>query len=143
MKDIEIAFLSDKIKNVDLLSIKDKELKDNSLVMLNLKSSKIGLVLGFLFGAFGVDRFYKGDYLLGAIKLVIFLFGYVVPLIYLVFNLEYISADFDNSFITIIVLIVVSFIISLIWQIADLFLVYKGIYKDNFKKVLLFLKEDD
>lgn len=39
-----------------------------SLAMIELKSPLIGLILGLLFGGFGIDRFYKGDIGLGILK---------------------------------------------------------------------------
>ncbi len=42
--------------------------KITSLALVELKSPVIGLILGLLFGGFGVDRFYKGDIGLGILK---------------------------------------------------------------------------
>lgn len=68
--------LKDKLPN-DAFYIKEKldNLSDDkirAISMLNLKSPLVGLILGFCFGVFGVDRFYKGDILLGVLKLVTF-----------------------------------------------------------------------
>lgn len=70
-----------------------------SLVSLPLKNPIIGFVLGFFFGVFGVDRFYKGDIGIGIIKLLIC------------------WATFG------------------VWWFIDLFLVYRGIKKDNAQKI--------
>ena len=78
--------------------------KITSLALVKLKSPVIGLILGLLFGGFGVDRFYKGDIGLGILK-------------------------FLSLFI----------LIGVIWVIADLFLVYKGIQRDNFMKLNMVL----
>lgn len=51
------------------------ESKLSSLAITNLKNPIVGLVLGLCFGGFGVDRFYKGDIVLGILKfLSIFIF---------------------------------------------------------------------
>ena len=89
-----LLLLKGKISDVNLIELKGRLDRmasvghyslDLSPVLSTLKSPGIGLVLGFLFGWLGVDRFYKGDVWLG---------------------------------------------------IADLFLVYTGIKKDNFKKIM-------
>ena len=70
-----------------------------ALSALPLKEPFIGLLLGIFFGIFGIDRFYKGDIGLGAVKLL---------LCWLTFG---------------------------IWWLVDLFLVYRGIKKDNLSKI--------
>lgn len=50
-----------------LAKIEDKQ-KIASFGMLQLKSPVIGLILGFIFGGLGVDRYYKGDIGLGIAK---------------------------------------------------------------------------
>lgn len=76
------------------------EKKIASFGLIQLKSPVVGLILGFLFGGLGVDRFYKGDIGLGIGKLL-------------------------SCFI----------LIGFIWAVVDLFLVWKGIKKDNFEKI--------
>lgn len=71
-----------------------------SFGLIQLKSPVVGLILGFLFGGLGVDRFYKGDIGLGIGK-------------------------FLSCFI----------LIGFVWAVVDLFLVWKGIKKDNFEKI--------
>ncbi len=66
--------LKDKLPN-DAFYMKDKldslsDDKARAVSILNLKSPVVGLALGLCFGTFGVDRFYKGDILLGALKLI-------------------------------------------------------------------------
>lgn len=134
MKGFELLYLKDKVKSKDLISLKDKDLDNEALLVLKLKSPKIGLVLGISFGALGVDRFYKGDYLLGSLKLFILLFTYIVIFGGFVFFGE-------EEFIAILFLIF--FMITIIWQVSDWFLVYNGIKKDNFNKVKCLLKDND
>ena len=78
------------------------EKKASQIAMLDLKSPLTGLVLGVAAGAFGVDRFYKGDIGLGILKLI---------------TLGALG----------------------IWALIDLFLVYKGIKKDNLEKLQMAL----
>lgn len=134
MKGFELLYLKDKVKNKDLISLKDKDLDNEALLSLKLKSPKIGLVLGISFGALGVDRFYKGDYLLGFLKLFILIFTYTVPFVCLeILGREEFSA----------ILFLIFLMIMIIWQISDWFLVYHGIKKDNFNKVKCLLKDND
>ena len=76
------------------------------------------MILGLFLGAFGVDRFYKGDIGLGIAKLALFLVGCITVAIgiggLLIFAVW-------------------------IWAFVDLFLVWQGIKKDNLNKILLVL----
>ncbi|MBZ7964971.1 MULTISPECIES: TM2 domain-containing protein [Campylobacter] len=112
--------ISDKIPSEGLPLLQDKlknasEEKINSLATLPLKNHILGLVLGLFFGYFGVDRFYKGDKNLGIAKLAVFILGVI------------------GSFFVIGSLFL---IVLWVWCIADYFLVWKGIKKDNFDKIL-------
>lgn len=115
-----LMIISDKIPSENLPLVQDKlenasEDKINSLAVLPLKSHIIGLILGLLFGGFGVDRFYKGDIGLGIAKLALYIISWLTMIIYIGFLL---------------------FLIVGIWVIVDLFLVWKGIKKDNLNKIL-------
>lgn len=68
---------------------------------------------------YGIDRFYKGDITLGIAKLITFIIGMITTFIYI-------------GFIILIGLWV--------WTIVDYFLVWKGIKKDNLKKILIVLE---
>ncbi len=137
MNEVDLIYLSEKINKKDLLSIKDKRLVDNYQFVLNLKDPKIGLLLGVTFGFFGVDRFYKGDIILGSIKLIIALCVYIFGFYF------YLDEEFIDASFFILIIFFVAIIIGIIWSFIDLFLVYKGIYKDNFNKVKCLLKDDD
>lgn len=92
-----VLILQDQLKNIP-------EDRTAPLAGIQLKSPLIGLILGIFLGAFGIDRFYKGNIGLGIAKLILTLTVY-------------------------------GFVISFFWSIADLFLVWKGIKKDNLQKI--------
>ncbi|WP_454991559.1 NINE protein [Campylobacter rectus] len=87
------------------------------------KSPAIGLVLGLFLGWLGVDSFYKGDIMLGVIKILLC----VAP------ALLFASATKTNSDAALMVASVIM-CAGLIWCFADLFLVYIGIKKDNLNR---------
>lgn len=101
---------------------------DLTLTAATLKSPMVGLVLGFLFGWLGVDRFYKGDAGLGIFKILLC----IIP----VFLLMSAAQNGDDDLAGFASLIMCA---GIIWCIADLFLVYTGIKKDNFKKIMISL----
>ena len=68
-----LMFLQGKIGANELIATQGRlekisDDKITSLALVELKSPVIGLILGLLFGGFGVDRFYKGDIGLGILK---------------------------------------------------------------------------
>ena len=101
---------------------------DFTLTATTLKSPMVGLVLGFLFGWLGVDRFYKGDAGLGIFKILLC----ILP----VFLLMSAAQNGDNDLAGLASLIMCA---GIMWCIADLFLVYIGIKKDNFNKIMISL----
>ncbi|EAI4578908.1 TM2 domain-containing protein [Campylobacter coli] len=118
-----LMMISDKIPSNSLPLVQDKlknasEDKINSLAILPFKSHIIDLILGLFLGAFGIDRFYKGDIGLGIAKLITWLVGVVTIWIYI------------GGLILFVLWI---------WCIVDWFLVWKGIKKDNLNKILAVL----
>lgn len=155
MQESELLYLLGKIKSNDLVSLKDKNLDKKILLALNLKSPKIGLILGIFFGIFGVDRFYKGDGFLGFIKLILFfishfclLFVLHIPLAMIFYSgpdappppLILQSKIYLNIVAYSFILIWLMFVI---WVILDWFLVYRGIKNDNFQKILSVIKDEN
>lgn len=131
--------LKDKVPNDALLPLKESldkasESTLEKLVFVNLKNSLLGLVLAFFLP--GVDRIYKGDIVLGVVKLILF-FG-VVVFNYAV-DLEW-FAEFCAENIAVAVLFLVFILALLVWFVVDLFLVYRGIKKDNLKKIFEVLR---
>ncbi|MFC0309499.1 TM2 domain-containing protein [Gallibacterium trehalosifermentans] len=99
--------IKDKLPADAAIYVKDKldalsPEKASQVSMLSFKNPMTGLILGLFLGTLGADRFYKGDILLGILKLI---------------SLGGLG----------------------IWALIDLFLVYKGIKKDNLQKVQMFL----
>ncbi|ABK82575.1 TM2 domain-containing protein [Campylobacter fetus] len=116
-------YMQDKVPSQGLLLLQDKlkvasQEKLQSIALIPLKNPLIGLILGVLFGGFGVDRFYKGDVILGIAKLVLTIIGWMTVLIVIGY---------------------IFLIIVFVWVIADFFLVYKGIKQDNLNKIIQIL----
>ncbi|MDV2489756.1 MULTISPECIES: NINE protein [Campylobacter] len=116
-------YMQDKVPSQGLLLLQDKlkvasQEKVQSIALIPLKNPLIGLILGVLFGGFGVDRFYKGDVILGIAKLVLTIIGWMTVLIVIGY---------------------IFLIIVFVWVIADFFLVYKGIKQDNLNKIIQIL----
>ena len=84
-----------------------------------LKSTILGLIISILFGFIGFDRFYKGDGGAGVLKFVL-----------AVGMARASKTNPDEAAIALAAL--------LLWWLADIFLVYFGIKKDNFKKTSAF-----
>lgn len=84
--------LKDRLPSNDLY-IKDTldrltDSQSSRVSMVSLKDPKLGLIFGLCLGLVGVDRFYKGDILLGILKIITFGgFGiWVLVDLFLVYN---------------------------------------------------------
>lgn len=77
-----------------------------------MRNPVAGLLLGIFFGCIGVDRFYKGDWVLGIIKFIVFMVGLVTL----------------SFFIGIPILLLLG-----LWCFIDFFLVWKGISASNLR----------
>ncbi|EAH5626535.1 TM2 domain-containing protein [Campylobacter coli] len=94
----------------------------------------VGLVLSITVGLFGVDRFYKGDILLACIKLAFF----IIPLFATFAILIALLNDNHSIFIDYFAIFALMFVAASIWKLVDIYLVFVGIKKDNFHKILNF-----
>ncbi|HIC3495052.1 TPA: NINE protein [Campylobacter coli] len=82
-------------------------------------------------GLFGIDRFYKGDILLACIKLAFFIIPLFAAFIALLDESHSIFIDYFAIF-------ALMFVVASIWKLVDIYLVFVGIKKDNFHKILNF-----
>lgn len=119
-KNLFLMLLGGKISTEQKLMINDKldnidEKKFNNLSLIPFKNPLVAVVLGIVFGIFGVDRFYQGNIKLGVLKLVIWLVGMLTILL----------------FIGIFILWALY-----IYVLVDLFFVYKAVQNDNYQKIL-------
>ncbi|EPS5826029.1 NINE protein [Campylobacter coli] len=83
-------------------------------------------------GLFGVDRFYKGDILLACIKLAFF----IIPLFATFAAFIALLDESHSIFIDYFAIFALMF--ASIWKLVDIYLVFVGIKKDNFHKILNF-----
>ena len=135
--DMLFYSLKDKVPNDALLPLKESldkadESVSERFLLVDFKNALLGLVLSVLLP--GVDRIYKGDIVLGVFKLVYFIGVYVALQI---------SDNFgalDSSDLGALVLLLVLAVGLLAWFIADMFLVWRGIKRDNLKKIFTILE---
>ncbi len=103
---------------------------NQKVVVMPLKSPVIGFVLALFLGWLGVDRFYKGNVLLGIIKLIGGLIFFVCGALAWVF-ISWLIESGSSLGMT----IGVAGLIYILWYILDLILVPLGISRDNAKKL--------
>ncbi len=135
--DMLFYSLKDKVPNDALLPLKESldkadESVSERFLLVDFKNALLGLVLSVLLP--GVDRIYKGDIVLGVFKLIYFIGVYVALQI---------SDNFgalDSSDLGALVLLLVLAVGLLAWFIADMFLVWRGIKRDNLKKIFTILE---
>ena len=154
MQTKELLFfdLKDRVPNDSVLSLKQSlenagEDKLERLILLNLKNPILALVLSLFLGFLGIDRIYKGDFKLGALKFFLFatiliLFVFLTLLSYSLLGdyMDYTKEEATISLFASPLLLAVFmlglFFLLLIWSVIDIFLVFFGIKKDNLKKIL-------
>ncbi|MGX2983730.1 TM2 domain-containing protein [Helicobacter sp. 23-1045] len=140
MKNNDMIFynLKDKVPSNALLSLKeslDKASDDaiQRLLLINLKNAILGLIFSAILP--GVDRIYKGDIILGIFKIIYF----VVVYIGIESNLgDRLVANSESSVLAVLWLLAI--VAMLAWFVADMFLVWKGIKRDNLKKIFEILE---
>ncbi|NDJ27668.1 NINE protein [Campylobacter sp. MIT 19-121] len=141
--DTKNFFLMDIVDKIDganmpLLKQNIEELSDEemqSLMCISFKNPVVGLLFGFFMGIFGFDRFYKGDTILGVLKIILFVLCVVLFVSGIVILATSGFRDEEQA-IALLVCLGLAFLASLIWWFVDLFMVYFGIKKDNFIKIM-------
>lgn len=132
-----LLIFKDKIPEERLFILEEekKSQKDlSALYAISLKNPLVGLVLSITVGLFGVDRFYKGDILLACIKLAFF----IIPLFATFAAFIALLYESHSIFIDYFAIFALMFVVASIWKLVDIYLVFVGIKKDNFHKILNF-----
>ena len=130
--------LKDKVPSNALLRLKESldkasEGASKQLLLINLKNAILGLIFSVILP--GVDRIYKGDIALGIFKIIYF----VVVYIGVESNLgDRLVANSESSVLAVLWLLAI--VAMLAWFVADMFLVWKGIKRDNLKKIFEILE---
>ena len=139
MQNSDMIFynLKDKVPSNALLSLKESldkasEGASKRLLLINLKNAILGLIFSVILP--GVDRIYKGDIALGIFK-IIYIVGVYIG----------IEADLGDKIIAggskvLAVLWLLAMVAMVAWCVADMFLVWKGIKRDNLKKIFEILE---
>lgn len=127
--DMLFYSLRDKVPSDALLPLKESLDKADDgaserLLLANFKNAVLGLVFSVILP--GIDRIYKGDVALGVFKLIYFIGVYVA--------LEAMDRRQYISDAEMILLFVLGFGL-LVWFVADMFLVWRGIKRDNLTKI--------
>lgn len=129
--------LKDKVPSYALLRLKeslDKADKGASkqLLLINLKNAILGLIFSVILP--GVDRIYKGDIALGIFKII-----YIVG-VYIGIEADLGDRLIANESAVLAVLWLLAMVAMVAWCVADMFLVWKGIKRDNLKKIFEILE---
>lgn len=126
--DMLFYSLKDKVPSDAFLPLKesldkaDEGISDR-LLLVNFKNALLGLVFAVVLP--GVDRLYKGDIGLGIFKLIYFIGVYIALQV---------CSEQSVSAGTLIIVVMLA-VVLLVWFFADMFLVWKGIKRDNLKKI--------
>lgn len=112
-------------QKINELNDKEKDSFINKLTLINFKDPTKGRILSIALGMFGVDRFYIGSYILGALKIIL--------TIILIINVVYYLKG------SIVEIKLIRFL-PLLWYFADIFNIEKEIKKNNYEKILKILE---
>ncbi len=134
---VALVKFEDKVSSNALLSLKESlDKADESavqrLLLRNLKNTILGLI--FLVILPGVDRIYKGDIALGIFKII-----YIV-VVYIGIEVDLGDKIIANGSKILAVLWLLAIVAMVAWFVADMFLVWKGIKRDNLKKIFEILE---
>ncbi|KGI55941.1 hypothetical protein [Campylobacter sp. MIT 97-5078] len=137
MKNADTLFLQlkEKVPSDSYLAFKQsldeaEDYKFDALLLISYKNPILALIFSVIIP--GVDRIYKGDVVLGVFKLIF------VCVIYVAFNFYIDKAEIK---VEIFIVLCVLAIIAFIWVASDIFLVYKGVKKDNLRKIFEVLQK--
>ena len=139
MQNSDMIFynLKDKVPSNALLSLKESldkadEGASRRLLLINLKNAILGLIFSVILP--GVDRIYKGDIILGIFKII-----YIVG-VYIGIEADLGDRLIANESAVLAVLWLLAMVAMVAWCVADMFLVWKGIKRDNLKKIFEILE---
>ena len=129
--------LKDKVPSYALLRLKESldkasEGASKQLLLINLKNAILGLIFSVILP--GVDRIYKGDIALGIFKII-----YIVG-VYIGIEADLGDRLIANESAVLAVLWLLAMVAMVAWIIADMFLVWRGIKRDNLKKIFEILE---
>lgn len=133
---MSLASLRDRL---DKLNDTQRDKLHQTMGFIKLKSPVVGLILGLLFGGLGVDRFYKGNIGLGVLKIILLIVSYSL---FLSGFLGVVAGSLDETGEVAVGSVGMTAVgglmlfLFIVWVVADLFLVYKGIKKDNLAKLM-------
>ncbi len=142
MQESNFSFMllqfKDKVPNDAILPLKESLEKANEaaiemLVFANLKNPLLALVLSLLLP--GADRIYKGDMVLGLVKIIFFIAVYVSA------GVMANDGVAENLSFAAIMLWFACFFSAFAWAVADIFLVYRGVKRDNLAKIFEILNK--
>ncbi|MCW1360471.1 hypothetical protein [Campylobacter sp. CCS1377] len=150
-----LLILQGKVEVVSLMPYKDKiealsDEKITQIQFLNFKNPIIGLLLGlipaWILCGLSLDRLYKGDIFLGIMKIVFWILSFVWIFIAIAIKIAaFDELDYSDDIQAVMTLFVafLGFFVLFIWNLVDFFLVWQGIKKDNLKKIVNFLEQDE
>ncbi|MBZ7980200.1 TM2 domain-containing protein [Campylobacter sp. RM12642] len=143
MTEEQISYLQDRLRTQDLETIKDKNLSKH----ICLKDPNLGFMLAATIGICGIDRIYKGDFILAFIKFLLF-FSFTIILLMAMTEIKVVEKIYSLFFhrsdglIAFLCFLFLGFLLTIIYVI-ELFAIANGIRKENYKKVLAYIEGYD